>query len=121
MGAAGWVVNSIVVAWTCLVFVMYSFPTVKPVTAQNMSEWTIKTYPLLGTRESEEEAANVYSLCLFRLRLCSISRHGPCRDGKLVSLRQESLSWTERDSDRRRFIDLFVCLKPGGVTFVDRM
>ena len=38
MGSAGWVVNSIVVAWICLVLVIYSFPTVKPVTAQNMSK-----------------------------------------------------------------------------------
>lgn len=38
MGTAGWLVNSIVVAWTCLVLVIYSFPTVKPVTAHNMSE-----------------------------------------------------------------------------------
>lgn len=38
VGRAGWLVNSIIVAWTCLVLVIYSFPTMKPVSAQNMSE-----------------------------------------------------------------------------------
>ncbi|KAL9122703.1 MAG: hypothetical protein Q9187_000741 [Circinaria calcarea] len=39
LGKAGWLVNSIVIGWTCLVLVFYSFPTVKPVTAGNMSKW----------------------------------------------------------------------------------
>ena len=42
MGAVGWVVNSTVVAWTCLVLVMYSFATEQPVTAQNMSKRIIE-------------------------------------------------------------------------------
>ena len=42
MGAVGWLVNSTVVAWTCLVLVMYSFPTEQPVTAQNMSKRAIE-------------------------------------------------------------------------------
>ena len=44
MGTAGWIVNSIVVAWTCLVLVIYSFPTVKPVTAHNMSEYIMGSH-----------------------------------------------------------------------------
>lgn len=38
LGRGGWLVNAVVVAWTCLVLVMYSFPTVQPVTTNNMSE-----------------------------------------------------------------------------------
>ena len=54
MGTAGWLVNSVVVAWTCLVLVIYSLPTVKPVTAHNMSEYIIESYlfPILGKKTS---------------------------------------------------------------------
>ena len=38
LGKAGWLVNGVVVVWTCLALVIYSFPTVNPVTASNMSE-----------------------------------------------------------------------------------
>ena len=50
LGSAGWVVNSVVVCWTCLVLVMYSFPTMQPVTPRNMSEYSAKTYSPLKNR-----------------------------------------------------------------------
>ena len=54
MGAVGWVVNSTVVAWTCLVLVMYSFPTEQPVTAQNMSKRIIEHLSSLYSLKVDE-------------------------------------------------------------------
>lgn len=61
LGTAGWLVNSVVVAWTCLVLVIYSLPTVKPVTAHNMSEYIIGSYHF---RILEGKTTNLWSLDL---------------------------------------------------------
>ena len=42
-GAFGWVVNVTCITWTLFIIVIFSFPTVLPVTAENMNYASVIT------------------------------------------------------------------------------
>ena len=95
MGRVGCLVNSMVLVWTCLVFIVYSFPPLRPVSVHNMSE--LKNAPMT----SRIEAPSIHLLILNlhpRLHLCSVVRYGPVSHHKLVLVCKEQLPGTKGHS-----------------------
>lgn len=48
LGKFGWLVNAIVVGWTALALIIFSFPVARPVTAGSMSKFRKLTAIALG-------------------------------------------------------------------------